>query len=226
MPPLPVVPATLKVKIGWNVGADVAAVTILHAKYTGGPPMPADTLALATDFHASIVSRFGALYNPTVALEYVEVTDLASSVGAQSTYTATHVGTRSGGPLAAATAVLVSWIIVRRYRGGKPRSYFPFFSDTDLASDLSWVSGSVTAMETAVQLFYDDLVTFTSGSTVITQLVQVSYYQGFTSVTNPITGRTKDVAKLRVGGPITDALVSLTVSPRPASQRRRNLQRA
>jgi hypothetical protein len=55
------------------------------------------------------------------------------------------------------------------------------------------------------------------------QLVSVSYYEGFTSVTNPITGRTKDVSKLRTGGPVVDVVSAIIVANGPKSQRRRNL---
>jgi hypothetical protein len=225
VPALPAVPQTVKLKVDWKVGGDLNAVTILHAHYTGGPLLPADTLHFATATHAAIVAQFGGIFNPSVSLEGVECTDLSSSSGAQSTYSATHAGTRAGGPLGPATCVLTSWIITRRYRGGKPRSYWPFFSDNDLAADLSWMAGSVTAMQTATQLFYNDMVAITSGTAAIDYLSSVSYYSGFTSVLNPITGRTKDVSKLRTAGPVVDKIVSFATNPRPASQRRRNLQR-
>lgn len=225
MPALPPVANTLKIKIGWTIGSDINAVTILHARYSGGPPSATDAVNLATSIHGFVAARFRPLVGVHNDLASVEVTDLSSSSGAQGIFNTTLAGTRAGGDLGAATAALTSWIILRRYRGGKPRSYWPFGVTTDLTSPTQWTGAFTTAMQTAVQLFYNDMLTATSGTTAITALVNVSYYSGFTAVQNVITGRWRNVPKVRTGAIPTDILVSFTSPTKLASQRRRNLQR-
>ncbi|MGH9123011.1 MAG: hypothetical protein ACRDYC_13890, partial [Acidimicrobiales bacterium] len=60
-------------------------------------------------------------------------------------------------------------------------------------------------------------------------LSSISYYKGFTSVLNPVTGRTRDVPKVRAGADLPvpiDTVTALIVNPKPGSQRRRQLHSA
>lgn len=225
MPPLPSIAQHLKLKYEYSIGTDVTAATILHFRYTGGPPVAADCLALATDLHGAFVTHLVPLMPSTNSITGAEVTDLSSSSAAQATYTATDAGTRSGSELGAAVAALTSWGIARRYRGGKPRSYWPFGTSSDLSSSQVWNSTFLTAIQGGVQLWLNDALGFSSGSTSLTALSNVSYYSGFTSVQNPITHRWRNVPTLRVA-PVTDDIVTFSHGPKLASQRRRNLRRS
>jgi hypothetical protein len=51
--------------------------------------------------------------------------------------------------------------------------------------------------------------------------VNVSYYNGFTVVTNPTTGRARNVPTLR-GTPVVDTVTGIVARVQVGSQRRRN----
>jgi hypothetical protein len=162
---------------------------------------------------------------PQVTLTEVLITDLTSPTAAQAAVAVSHAGTRTGTNLAAGTAVLLGFPIARRYRGGKPRIYLPFFSSNDLASDNSWVTASVTGLVTAFGTFVGAIYTAVNVWGGGPQQVNVSYYEGFT-VYNPDPGviRAKNIPTKRAV-PLVDVVTSIVGNPRPASQRRRNLQR-
>lgn len=224
MPPLPSIANTIRVKYEWDVGSDLSAVTILHFRYTGGPPVAADALALATDLHGAAVTHLIPLLGTNSSLLACEVTDLSGPSAAQATFASTVTGTRSGTTQGAAVAALTSWGILRRYRGGKPRSYWPFGTGSDLATLQTWNSTFLTAIQGGVQLWLNEALTFASGTVTLAALVSISYYNGFTVVTNPITGRARNVPKLRVA-PVSDDIVTFSHGPKLATQRRRNQRR-
>lgn len=224
MPPLPSVPNVVRIKHTFTDATDLSAQTRMHFGYTGGPPTNADALALATAIHAAFVTDMQGLMADDLGLTALEVLDLSSPSGGVGVDITLSQGTRGLDYLSAGTAVLVQMRIARRYRGGKPRMYWPIGVSTDLASATAWQAGSQAAFLTGFNNYQIAVGGLTSGTTVLTDLKNVSYYEGFTSVLNPITGRTKDVAKLRVGGPVVDTVTSLNVDLRPASQRRRNQQ--
>ena len=223
MPPLPSVPNVVKVTHKFTLGADTAAETRWHMSYTGGPPSNADCATLATAINAAAVTHLVPLLGSDNIFAGIEVLDLSSPSGGAGEDLTVTGGSRGGGGLAAGTAVLSSLPIPRRYRGGKPRTYWPFLTSGDVSSPTAWEGSAVTDVLTGLEAYLGEIEVLTAGTTDLHQLVSVSYYAGFTSVLNPITGRTKDVAKLRVGGPVVDIVSSIIVAPGPKSQRRRNL---
>lgn len=223
MPPLPSVPNALKLTIGFALGDDAAATSRLHFAYTGTPPDNAACLAFATTASGAANTYLKSMVGTGNSITSVSVLDLSSPSGGFGIDSSVITGSRGSGLLAAGTAVLLSMAIARRYRGGKPRAYFPFGITGDLTSANQWASGSVAAFLDAINNFQVAMDGQVSGGCTIDQLINISYYEGFTGVTNPITGRTKDVAKLRTAGPVVDVITGLSVNTRPASQRRRNL---
>lgn len=222
MPPLPVVPNVVRVTHTFILGTDLTATTRFHWNYTGTPPDNAACGVFATSLRGLAAAHLASVISAENTLSAISVQDLSSSSGGFGEDTSGVAGTRSGGTLTAGTAVLLSGPIARRYRGGKPRTYWPFGTADDLLSANQWSTSAQSDFINALSAYEADFDGQSSGGCTIGQLVSVSYYEGFTSVLNPITGRTKDVAKLRVGGPVVDILTSIAVNPRPASQRRRN----
>jgi hypothetical protein len=224
--PLPAVPGVIRVEFHFDVGTDAAAITRQYFEYSGGAPTDANCVAIATALYAGAVTNLIPVLNAANALTSVQVTDLSSAMGGQGFYSVNTAGSRSGAPLGAGTAFLVNMHIARRYRGGRPRNYWPVGSATDLDTPNSWGGSPAAALFAGIVDTLESLGSTVFGSTIVGSVCNVSYYEGFTAVTNPITGRTKDVSKLRTGSPVVDPLLSLAYSPRPASQRRRNLQRS
>ncbi|MGO9977445.1 MAG: hypothetical protein ACLP01_32535 [Solirubrobacteraceae bacterium] len=75
----------------------------------------------------------------------IVVTDLTSRTSARGIAESRQVGTRPGLPNGAAVAALVNFKVARRYRGGKPRLYVPFFVASDLTPGLTWSDGALEA---------------------------------------------------------------------------------
>lgn len=220
MPPLPAVANAVRVDLLWSDAADVDVSTRLHFRYSGGTPTATDCVNLAASIYTA-AAAMDAQWSGVVALTGVRVTDLSSPTGGQGEHAQSTNGTRAGAPLPGGSAVLTNYIITRRYRGGKPRSYWPWFSSDDIFTRQTWVSASVTSMNSALATFFAAVIGSSSGSTTLTDHINVSYYDGFTVVTSPTTGRARNVPKLRTT-PVTDVISSFGTSVRPASQRRRN----
>ena len=220
MPALPSVPNVLRADLQFSIPSAGVIHTRFMFRYSGGPPNSTDATNLAADIY-SPAAAMASFWDAETGLEGVEVTDLSSPSGGQGVHAQATVGTRAGGELTGGTAVLVNYLIARRYRGGKPRSYLPWFTSSDLANRDAWVSGSLTALDSALSTFFAAVIGLNSGTTTIEDHVNVSYYEGFTVVTNPVTGRARNVPKVRTT-PEVDVITSFAVSPRPASQRRRN----
>lgn len=226
MPSLPPVAAMFRLDMGFRSGADVDMLCRWHLSYTGGPPTDANCNTLAQDIMAAAITHLIPLMEGSNAIESMTLTDLSSDTAAQGSYTEETFGSRTTTQVPAGVAVLVNLPISRRYRGGKPRSYFPFLGGSDLATPQTWTSSAQTAVAGGLEAFLGAIEGLTAGTTAIGTLYSVSYYQGFTTVLNPVSGRTRDVPKLRTGGPVTDLITAINPSIKVGSQRRRNLNRS
>lgn len=219
MPALPEIPNVLRTDLLWNVDSDVGVSSRQFFRYSGGPPNSANCVDLAADIweHASALA---GLYSTAVELTGVKVTDLSDNSGGEGVHEQVEAGSRSGSRLPGNAAVLINYVIGRRYRGGRPRTYFPFFTVADINSSSTWVGTSLDDVTTAMSSYFGAVIGLNVGSTTITQHVNVSYYSGFTVVTNPVTGRARNVSKVRTT-PLVDDILSWSVASRIASQRRR-----
>jgi hypothetical protein len=221
LPALPSVPGVLRVHWDWQLDEDLHAGTRLDFSYTGGPPSNTD----CHNFAVAIVSESATHLIPLLCASYilnsVDVTDLSSPSGGFGSAISGASGTRSGDVMTVATCVLANYQIPRRYRGGKPRSYWPFGTNTDQADNRKWTSGAISAFLSGIDAQITAMLALTTGTTDFVAHVNVSYYEGFTSVLNPVTGRTKDVAKLRSGGPVVDLVTGASVNAIIGTQRRR-----
>lgn len=220
MPPLASVPNVIKAQLLWSDSADNDVRTTLYFRYSGGPPNSSDATALAADIYGA-ASSMNTQWTSTTQLTGVEVTDLSSPAGGQGLHAQSTAGTRAGTDLAGGTAVVVGYLITRRYRGGKPRSYFPFFDSSDLTTRQQWAAGNLTALDTALTGFFSTVIGSAAGTTTITDHVNVSYYSGFT-VFNPGGGkRARNIPTPRPV-PVVDVITSFGARAQPGSQRRRN----
>jgi hypothetical protein len=226
VPALPDVPGVIRMIFKFDVGTDADAITRIYMGYTGTPPDSASIESWLSGGIGPIGDELVPVMSTDTTFLGIEATDLSSPTGGTATITASAAGTRTGGRLSGATAVLGNYAIGRRYRGGKPRGYWPLGTASDLETRNQWASASVDAFDTALNVVIPYLADTMVGSATTSSQQNVSYYEGFTAVVNPITGRTKDVAKLRTGGPVVDAVTQITVNVHPASQRRRDLIRS
>jgi hypothetical protein len=226
VPPLPPVDNVVECILKYGLGIDTSVINRIHIQYTGTPPSDAVAFSLAEDVYIAWSNDLSPGQVDELVYESVQVTDLSSISGGRGLYSGEANGANSGTPIGAATSLLINHQVGRRYRGGKPRTYVPGLPASDLASPQRWATGTISNWTSYWQAFIEGITEISEGGCVLGQLCSVSYYEGFTSVLNPITGRTRDVPKLRTAGPVVDPVISFDVNPAVASQRRRNQTRS
>jgi hypothetical protein len=218
------VPGVCRAEWKFTYSGDLDVLVRQFYSFSGGPMSNATAVGVATQFFDNYTANCLSLAHPDVVLTECFVTDLTSDTAGTGAYTGTGTGTASGTPLAAGTATLINFLISRRYRGGKPRNYWPFGTSSSLNGATAWSSAFLTALAD----HYDPFITANLGVTFsgggISDQVNVSYYQGFASVENPVTKRWRNINTPRTT-PVVDAVTSYAFNVKPASQRRRNTQK-
>lgn len=223
MPALPNYPNVLKLRTLFQVGADSGVSTTLHFTYSGTAPANAICDDIAGTWLGSAATNMAPAMETGNALLGATVTDLTTPTSGFGESLATTAGTRGSSPLPAGACVLVNQPFARRYRGGKSRTYWPFGEGGDLVTAQDWNPTAVVDFTDAIQLTLDSVLGVAFGGTTIVSLCSISYYHGFTPVTNPITGRTRDVPTVRSVAIAPDVISTFSINPKVASQRRRNL---
>jgi len=222
LPPLPPVANVIKCTDSYLLGAAARpAETILHWGYSGSAPSAAGLVTLAGLWQAQQAAQLKFLLNNNCQMTGTTLLDLSSSSGHQGASGTVTTGTLAGTETPASLCVVVQHQIARRYRGGKPRTYFPFGDGSKTNGADFWAAAFVTLVGTNFGNAVSAFTGAVGGGATITGLVSVSYYQGFTVVTSPTTGRSRNVPKLRSGGPVTDTIVANVVNSKYGTQRRR-----
>lgn len=222
MPALPPVPGVVKLSQQFSYSGNATPLNRFFIHYSGTAPTSAQLSTFCGVVGTSWGANFVAATSGDVIGQSAAAEDLSSSTAAVGSATFSHTGTRTGDGLPPGTCAMEQFIIARRYRGGKPKIFLPFGTSTDLTGAGVWSGSALTAFNTAwANHIVAILAGGWTGAGTLTH-VSVSYYEGFTAVQNPVTGRWRNVAKLRVGGPVVDAVVSYSIEQGISSQRRRN----
>jgi hypothetical protein len=217
---LPNVSKVLRVSMIHLYGSDTDVVTRFFYRYTGTAPSPTDLntfcAAVSAGWFADII---GMCYTTVTLVDCVAV-DLSSPSGSQGAFSDPTAGTRTGTELPADASLVASYTFGRRYRGGHSRGYWPMGVAEDLDSPQDWSAAFTTDALTAVEGFFGTVdASGWSGAGTLSH-VSVSYYLGFHVVTNPVTGRARNVPTLR-SVPVVDAVTGYVARTRIGSQRRR-----
>jgi hypothetical protein len=221
VPALPDVPKVLKLALVHLYGANLDVVTRHYIAYSGSAPSDADLNAFCEAVRNNWDEDVKPLCSDDVELKLVEATDLTTVTSAIGSFATSVEGTRTGTPIPAASCVVQSYEIARRYRGGHPRGYWPCGVNTDLAGSLEWSSDAIADFQPGLDAYFADALASGWGGAGTLTHVNVSYYEGFTVVTDPITGRARNVPTPR-DTPVIDTISSTIVRARVGSQRRRN----
>jgi hypothetical protein len=221
VPPYPAAAKCIRVALKHTFGVDADVLTRFFIQYAGSPPSVTELSTWNTVIAGAWNSDLAALAPNDCTLVEVESIDLSSDVASVDTTTVSHSGTRGDTPLSAATCLVSSYTILRRYRGGHPRGYWPFGVEADLADPQDWTTTFLTACSGGLEAFFSALLLAPwSGGGPLVQ-ANVSYYAGFTVITSPTTGRARNVPTLR-GAPTIDLVTGIVPRQRVGSQRRRN----
>lgn len=220
MPPLP--SPGLILRAAWQISDEsgIPAGSRIYLSYHGTPPTQSVINSIATGIATAWNSDLAEVTATTDTLDFVEVQDLSSDTGLVGTATPSDAGTRSGTALPASVAVNVQHVIGRHYRGGKPKTFVRagVIGDLHATSTNTWSDAFIATMTTQWQAFVSSVLGIAGGN--LSNIVNVSFYSGFTSVLNPVTGRTRDVPKIR-DSPIVDVITDALVHAKLGSQRRR-----
>lgn len=220
MPPLPDVANVIRCRILFTVYGKENQGLRFFMGYSGSAPTVSNLLAFAGVLKAEADSALPSVMSEDCSLTGYILEDLSSATGSVGTLDDATVGLLTSTPVPPGSAVVASYEISRRYRGGHPRSYWPLGGGNELLSDGLWESSFITSCQSAIDDVIDALPGTIEGSTTITNQVNVSYYDGFTSVENPITHRYRNVPTLRAT-PVVDPVTSIVVRQYVGSLRRR-----
>lgn len=135
------------------------------------------------------------------------------------TVSVSHAGAGSGTSLPAQCSINVEYNISRRYRGGKPRMYLPPGTTANQADDSHWSGAFLTSVNSAINSFISAIEALSVGSMGTLAHVNLSYYKGFTNITNS-SGRERAVPTYRSTA-LTDTIQSYAAKAVIGSQRRR-----
>jgi hypothetical protein len=217
-PPLPDIPC-VRVRLDYTHASGLTAGSRFYLSYSGSAPTGANCTTLATDIANLWVANVEGEFSSDWTLVEVDVLDIATDSGLSGTVAVSHSGTDAGTSAPAQCALNVEFDISRRYRGGKPRMYWPPGLAGDLNNDSTWNSAKITSMNTAVVGFFNGIEALSIGAMGTLTHVNLSYYKGFTNITNS-SGRERAVPKYRDTA-IHDNIVGYATKSLVGSQRRR-----
>lgn len=220
MAPLPAVLNVLRVRALFTVYGKVDQGLRSFYSYTGTAPSDSTCDSIASDIYTGIADDIMPYVSEYTTLTEVIVEDLSDSTAGVGSGTGSTAGSLSGGIIPAQSAVVTSYEISRRYRGGHPRSYWPGPDATKVQDINLWTTAFVSDFQTAIDTLEAAILTIDTSGTALSQHVNVSYYEGFTSVENPLTHRYRNVPTLRAE-PVTDVVNSVIVQSYIGSIRKR-----
>lgn len=203
MPPLPPVSQACKVRLvgtyffrPWN--------NILYINYSATAPSAANLNTYAAAVANAWQVNVAPLCNTAVSLTAVDVVDIASNTGASGTASVAIPGTLTGQALPIQAAMVASWHINFRYRGGHPRSYVPAGVPASTVNGNTWTSAFLTSAVAGMSGF-------------LTQMNGISLAAGSTFMIS-VSFRTLNAPRPT---PIKNTITAVSVHPRLDTQRRR-----
>jgi hypothetical protein len=217
-PPLPASPC-LRVRLNYLFTDAFEAGSRFYLSYSGAAPTAGNCATLASDIAAAWNSHLASLISADVELAEVDVLDIATDSGLSGQWTGADPGTIAGNLLTQNVAQNIEFNIARRYRGGKPRMYLPSPSNAELTDTSHWSSAHVTALNTGIAAFMSEIEALSIGAIGTLAHVNLSYYSGFTNVTNS-SGRTRAAPKYRTTA-LVDTVSGYSAKATVGSQRRR-----
>lgn len=220
MPALPDVAKVLRVAFGHTYSINTSVLVRQYYEYSGAAPTPTQATTFAGSCASSWASHCAALAHESVYLTSVEVTDLSSPSSAQGIVAVSDQGSKTGHELTADACLVEALLIGRRYRGGHPRSYWPFGESEDLSYPQQWLGAFLTSCNTGLAALHSAIEGDGWSGAGTLQLVSVPYYKGFTVVTNPVTGRARNVPTVQAT-PVPDVVTGIVSRENVGSQRRR-----
>jgi len=179
MAALPAVPNVARIVYHHTLGTDSNVVNANHCRFTGTTDEASlNNWALAIT--NSWVTHIAPLVSSALVLNAVEVVDLTSNTAAEGSNVANHPGTGAVPAVPANVALVISYQINRRYRGGRPRQYMAGLSANELSDEDHWLTTTINSWEAAYELHQTTVAQFSGGSVTASAIVNVGYYSNHT----------------------------------------------
>lgn len=220
MPPLPDVPGVVKLAFIFSDGINTDIVSRFYVSYAGSAPSSGQLNTFCTAGHGAFVAQLIGDLNQVYTLGRVHAIDLSSPTGAEGDDATSTAGTATDPELTSDVAVVTSYEIARRYRGGHPRGYWPLGQSSDLSTPQTWTDAFVSGVQSDFEDFMNTVLAAAWSGGGPLGHVNVSYFSGFTVVTSPTTHRARNVPTVRAT-PVVDAVSSIVVRKHVGTQRRR-----
>lgn len=217
-PPLPASPC-VRVRLIYSDSEGNELGSRFYLSYSGSAPSGANCVTLAGDIATAWNSNLGGLCNDDIALIEVDVLDIATTSGLSGQWTGTHQGTSGTGIVPIQSAANVEFGISRRYRGGKPRMYLPPPGPAYQLNNKQWTTGFATSLQGQMGAFMAAIEALSVGSMGSLAHVSLSYYKGFTNITNS-SGRERAVPTYRPTA-LLDTVTGYFGKQQMGSQKRR-----
>lgn len=218
--PLPDTPC-VRCRFVWHTAEGTELSTRLFLSYTGGPPSGADLTSLADVIETVYTAHLLTLVSSQITLIEIDLLDLASYSGNSGAWVGAAAGSRAGGSPPIQVAFNLQYLIGRRYRGGKPKGYWPFGTVTDLATLASWSDALVAAVDSQFATFIADVVAESEASIALAAHINLSYKHLFDNVTNS-SGREHAIPRYKATAS-HDLVVGYKGHTELTSQRRRRV---
>jgi hypothetical protein len=219
-PPLPASPC-LRVRMDYTQADASLAGSRFFLSYAGAAPTPGNCATIASDISAAWGTHLGPNISTEFALTEVDVLDIATDAGASGQWTGSVDGSLGETQLPAMCAVNVEFNIARRYRGGKPRMFLPPPNSSQMLDAGHWTSAYVTDVNTGIAAFMAEIEALSVGAVGTLAHVNLSYYKGFTNITNS-SGRERAVPTYRATA-LVDTIEGYSTKAEIGSQKRRRV---
>lgn len=216
--PLPEIPC-VRVRLDYTDNAGTLAGSRFYLSYSGAAPTGGNCTTLAGDIAAAWDTHLAASVNEGIALTEVDVLDIATETGLSGQWSGSNAGTDSSNQLPSQCAVNIEFNIARRYRGGKPRMFLPPAGNDALATADKFTNTYIDSVNTAMVAFIGEIAALSIGSVGTLAHVNLSYYKGFTNITNS-SGRERAVPTYRSVA-LADSVLGYATKAVIGSQRRR-----
>jgi hypothetical protein len=220
VPPLPEVPC-VRCSLDYINTDGYLAGSRFFLSYTGTSPSPGDCQSLAGLIASSWANAIAGGVSDSWTLQEVDVIDIASYTGSSGQAVVSNAGTQPGAAMPAQCAVNTEFGIARRYRGGKPRMFWPTPAADNAANAAQWLSTFPGGINSNCVNFFNQIAGTPIGNMGSLQHVNISFYQGFKNVTNT-SGRTRAAPTYRSVA-LVDPVESYITKLEIGSQRRRRV---
>lgn len=178
----------VRVRLIYKDSDNFLAGNRFYLAYSGSAPTPANCITLAGDVSTQWASHLAPVTTDDWSLTEVDVLDLATTSGASGQDTTVHAGTEGTGAVQASVCMNVEYNIARRYRGGKPRIYWPGPPAAGLADNSHWGSSTLTSFNSATSAFFAALNALSIGAMGTLQHSNVSFFHGKNTASPPWRG--------------------------------------